>query len=91
MPSATSFPSGHAASAFAGQRSTDEAVTLHEFATRDFVVHSRSGHAWAGIDGESMRLPTPLRFASHPKGLRLLVPPATIAAAERRRVRDVSI
>lgn len=63
---------------------------LHQFTSTDLVVRSRSGQAWTGIDGESLRLPTPLHFAIHPKGLRLLVPPASLVTAEKRRARDVS-
>lgn len=64
---------------------------LYDFAVTGFEVRSRSGQVWAGVDGESLRLPTPLRFAIHPRGLRLLVPPETITAAERRRARGVSL
>ena len=64
---------------------------LYDFATGEFVVRSRSGQVWAGVDGESLQLPTPLQFAIHPRGLRLLVPPETIVAAERRRARGVSL
>ena len=63
---------------------------LHEFETTSFEVRSRSGHALAGIDGESLDLPTPLRFAIHPRGLRLLVPEASWVVAERREARAVS-
>jgi len=62
----------------------------HEFATQRFEVRSRSGRAFAGIDGEALELETPLRFEIHPRGLRLLVPKENLTAAERRRARDVS-
>ncbi len=62
----------------------------HEFTTERFEVRSRSGRAFAGIDGEALELETPLRFEIHPRGLRLLVPKANLTAAERRRARDVS-
>lgn len=64
---------------------------LHQFTATEVVIRSRSGQAWTGVDGESLQLPTPLHFAIHPGGLRLLVPPATLAAAEKRRARDVSV
>jgi len=62
----------------------------HEFTTQRFDVRSRSGKAFAGIDGEALELETPLRFEIHPRGLRLLVPKGNLTAAERRRARDVS-
>ncbi len=63
----------------------------HEFTTEEFEVRSRSGHAYAGIDGEALRLPTPLRFRIHPQGLQLLVPEGNLRAASRRRHRDVHL
>ncbi len=63
----------------------------HEFTTQRFEVRSRSGKAFAGIDGEALELGTPLRFEIHPRGLRLLVPRDNLTAAERRRARDVSV
>jgi diacylglycerol kinase family enzyme len=62
----------------------------HEFTTERFEVQSRSGKAFAGIDGEALELETPLRFEIHPRGLRLLVPKGNLTAAERRQARDVS-
>ncbi len=62
----------------------------HEFATERFEVRSRSGKAFAGIDGEALELETPLTFEIHPRGLRLLVPKENLTAAERRQARDVS-
>ena len=62
----------------------------HEFTTQQFEVRSRSGKAFAGVDGEALELETPLRFEIHPRGLRLLVPQGNLTAAERRRARDVS-
>lgn len=58
-----------------------------EFITPTFEVHSRSGSAFAGVDGEALELPTPLVFRSHPRGLRLLVPPGNLEVAEKRRAR----
>jgi diacylglycerol kinase family enzyme len=63
----------------------------HEFTTERFEVRSRSGKAFAGIDGEALELETPLTFAIHPRGLRLLVPRENLTTAERRRARDVSV
>jgi diacylglycerol kinase family enzyme len=62
----------------------------HEFTPERFEVRSRSGKAFAGIDGEALELETPLRFEIHPRGLRLLVSRDNLTAAERRRARDVS-
>jgi diacylglycerol kinase family enzyme len=62
----------------------------HEFTSERFEVRSRSGRAYAGIDGEALELDTPLEFRIHPRGLRLLVPAGNLTAAERRRARDIS-
>ena len=62
----------------------------HEFTTDRFEVRSRSGKAFAGIDGEALELDTPIEFQIHPRGLRLLVPAGNLTAAETRRARDVS-
>jgi diacylglycerol kinase family enzyme len=62
----------------------------HEFTAERFEVRSRSGRAYAGIDGEALELTTPLEFRIHPRGLRLLVPDGNLTAAERRRARDIS-
>ena len=63
----------------------------HEFAVEQFEIRSRSGTAFVGVDGEALELDTPLEFQIHPRGLRLLVPQGNLAAAERRRARDVSV
>jgi diacylglycerol kinase family enzyme len=62
-----------------------------EFTVPAFELGSRSGRAFAGIDGEALDLPTPLHFESHPRGLTLLVPKGNVEAAERRRAREVSL
>jgi diacylglycerol kinase family enzyme len=62
-----------------------------EFATARFEIRSRSGTAFAGIDGEALELATPLDFRSHSRGLTLLVPKGNVEAAELRRARDVSL
>lgn len=64
---------------------------LHIFEPTSFEVRSHSGRALAGVDGEALDLPTPLQFAIHPKGMRLLVPAEDILAAEKRRARAVSL
>jgi diacylglycerol kinase family enzyme len=62
-----------------------------EFTGAAFEVRSHSGTAFAGVDGEALELPTPLRFEIHPRGLTLLVPKGNLEAAELRRARDVSL
>jgi diacylglycerol kinase family enzyme len=63
----------------------------HEFTGAHFEVRSRSGKAYAGVDGEALELSTPLEFQIHPRGLRLLVSDGNLTAAERRRARDISV
>jgi diacylglycerol kinase family enzyme len=63
----------------------------HEFTCDRFEVHSRSGVAYAGVDGEALELPTPLRFGIHPGGLRMLVPEGNEEAVLRRQARDVRL
>jgi diacylglycerol kinase family enzyme len=62
-----------------------------EFTAPEFELRSRSGRAFAGIDGEALDLPTPLHFEIHPRGLTLLVPKGNVEAAARRRAREVSL
>jgi diacylglycerol kinase family enzyme len=59
-----------------------------QFECDEFEVRSRSGKAFAGIDGEALELETPLVFRSHPLGLRLLVPEGNVERAIRREARD---
>jgi|HubBroStandDraft_6_1064221.scaffolds.fasta_scaffold32989_2 diacylglycerol kinase family enzyme len=84
---------GEAAQVFAlsalGQRRRSR--SWHEFTTEHFEVRSRSGKAYAGIDGEALELDAPLEFKIHPRGLRLLVSEGNLTAAERRRARDISV
>jgi diacylglycerol kinase family enzyme len=61
------------------------------FATKRFEVRSRSGQAFVGVDGEALELATPLDFAIHPMGLRLLVPEGNLEQATRRRAREVHL
>jgi len=61
----------------------------YEFTCRDLEVRSRSGSAFAGVDGEALDLPTPLRFRIHPRGMRVLVPESNLAIAARRQARNV--
>jgi diacylglycerol kinase family enzyme len=63
----------------------------HQFECDEFEVRSRSGVAFAGIDGEALELETPLRFRIHPQGLRMLVPDGNIEKALRREARDVHV
>jgi diacylglycerol kinase family enzyme len=63
----------------------------HVFECEEFVVDSRSGSAFAGIDGEALDLPTPLRFRIHPGGLRMLVPEGNVEATLRRQAHDVRL
>jgi diacylglycerol kinase family enzyme len=63
----------------------------HEFTTEHFEVRSRSGKAFAGVDGEALELDTPLDFRIHPRGLRLLVPAGNLTEAERRSARNVAV
>jgi diacylglycerol kinase family enzyme len=77
-----------AALAAIGQR--NKSRNWHEFTAERFEVRSRSGSAFAGVDGEALDMPTPLVFTIQPGGLRLLVPAGNLEAAEQRRSRDVS-
>ena len=61
----------------------------HQFECDEFEIRTRSGTAFAGIDGEALELETPLRFRIHPKGLRMLVPEGNVEAAVRRQARDI--
>jgi diacylglycerol kinase family enzyme len=63
----------------------------YDFTAPSFEVRSRSGRAYAGIDGEALELPTPLRFEIHPGGLHLRVPRGNLEMAARRRARDVGL
>lgn len=75
--------------ALAGKSSVSGSV--HEFECDTFEVRSRSGKAYAGIDGEALELETPLVFQIHPGGLRMLVPEGNIEAAVRRQAREVHV
>ena len=75
--------------ALAGEGSASGSV--HQFECETFEVRSRSGKAYAGIDGEALELQTPLLFRIHPGGLRMLVPEGNIEAAVRRQARDVRV
>ena len=54
-------------------------------------MRSRGGTAYAGVDGEALELDTPLEFLIHPGGLRLLVPPGNIGAAQERATGNVTL
>ncbi len=62
-----------------------------QFECDTFEVRSRSGKAYAGVDGEALELQTPLVFRIHPGGLRLLVPEGNVDAAVRRQAREVRV
>ena len=72
-----------------GQRKASK--NWHEFTTTAFEVRSRSGKAYAGVDGEALEMDTPLRFEIHHRGLRLHVPAGNLVMAHRRRARDVDL
>ncbi len=62
-----------------------------EFTCGTFEITSRSGAAYAGIDGEALELETPMTFRTHPQGLRMLVPEGNIEVALRRQSRQVQV
>ena len=62
-----------------------------EFTCEGFEVRSRSGTAYAGVDGEALQLETPMTFRVHPQGLRMLVPEGNIEIALRRQSRGVHL
>lgn len=64
---------------------------VHQFTTDRFVVDSRSGRAYAGIDGEALELSTPLVFESKPLGLRLRVPADSLQRLRRRSARRLGV
>jgi diacylglycerol kinase family enzyme len=68
-----------------------EGAKLLSFTCKGFQVRSQSGTAYVGIDGEALRLPTPLDFQIHPRGLKLLVPKDNRGRAVRRRARDTNL
>ncbi len=62
-----------------------------EFTCERFEIRSRSGKAYAGVDGEALELETPMTFLAHPGGLRMLVPDGNIEIALRRQSRGVHV
>jgi diacylglycerol kinase family enzyme len=72
-----------------GQRSRSR--FWKEFTAPTFELRSRSGHAYAGVDGEALEVSTPLHFEIHPRGLTLLVPEGNLESAERRRARSIAV
>ncbi len=62
-----------------------------EFSCERFEIRSRSGMAYAGIDGEALELGTPMTFRAHPQGLRMLVPEGNVEIAIRRQSRGVHV
>ena len=73
--------------ALAGQGSRSEHA--FEFSCEHFEIRSRSGTAYAGIDGEALELATPMTFRIHPQGLRMLVPDGNDEIALKRQARSV--
>jgi diacylglycerol kinase family enzyme len=80
---------GVLALAAVGQRNRSR--NWHEFTAETFEVRSRSGTAFAGVDGEALEMETPMEFRIYPGGLRLLVPEGNLDAARRRHARNVSL
>lgn len=64
---------------------------VHQFEAETFTLRSRSGTAFAGVDGEALDLPTPLVFTSHPRGLRVRLPASTEAHRQRSAARNVAL
>jgi diacylglycerol kinase family enzyme len=64
---------------------------FYEFTADRFVVNSRSGTAYMGVDGEALEADTPLHFEIHPAGLRMFVPRGNLAIAEQRRARTIRL
>ena len=62
-----------------------------EFSCEQFEIRSRSGSAYAGVDGEALELTTPMIFRIHPKGLRMLVPEGNDEIALKRQSRRVRL
>ena len=62
-----------------------------EFSCEEFEIWSRSGRAFAGVDGEALELETPMTFRSHTQGLRMLVPEGNIEIALKRQSRGVHV
>lgn len=77
------------ASVVAGPRAANRHA--RQFQTRHFEVRSRSGRAFAGVDGEALEVDTPLEFDIHPGELRLLVPADNMDMVVRQHARDVRL
>lgn len=75
----------------AATRRLDQTGALASIECTELQVRSRSGRAYAGVDGEALRLTTPLEFRIHQRGLRLLVPPGNIDAAHERATGNVTL
>ena len=72
-------------------RARQRSPNWHEFTAETFEVRSRSGKAYAGVDGEALEMETPIVFQIFPRGLRLLVPSGNLQAAEDRLARNVGL
>jgi diacylglycerol kinase family enzyme len=74
-----------------GKHARTRSRNWHELTAESFEVRSRSGKAYAGVDGEALEMDTPLEFRIHPRALRLLVPAGNLEIAARRRGRDYTL
>lgn len=72
-----------------GRMAADPGV--FQFTTTSFQVRSRSGRVAAGVDGESLQLPTPVNFTIHPLGLTLLVPADNPAVTTEKHYRALGM
>ncbi len=64
---------------------------VHQFTASSFEIRSHSGTVYAGIDGESLELASPLEFTIHPAGLHMLVPVDSLDTAARRGARNFGL
>lgn len=62
-----------------------------EFRCGSFEIRSRSGRAYAGVDGEALELEVPMSFRSYPRGLSRLVPEGNFELALRRQSQGVHV
>ena len=63
----------------------------HEFTAETFQVRSRSGTAFAGVDGEALEMTTPMEFRIFPADFVSWCPKATSKRPTRRHARNVSL
>ena len=70
---------------------TGTGPNIQQFATESLQIRSRSGRANAGIDGEAVRMDTPLGFRIQPKGLTVLVPPDNPVVTAAKHYRNFGV